>query len=101
MQVDDGAGKNATVALPTAPAANVPTGPKNMRTPAGSANPLFSHTPAPNPLVPREPQPSPAVKPFYKVCYACQSRDHLVADCYRLRTSPRSSTSITVKYLAC
>ena len=80
---------------------NPPTAPKQMRntTTTSSATPKENTTVPP--VAEREPNPQPAVKPYYKVCYGCQSQDHLIADCYRLKSSPRSSTFTIAKFLEC
>ena len=77
-----------------------PTAPKQMRDNKASTPATTSTAQAPA-VAEREPNPQPPVKPFYKVCYGCQSPDHLIADCYRATTSPRSSTFTIVKFLVC
>ena len=71
-----------------------PSAPKQMRTNTDSTKADKSTTVI-------EPTPKPAIKPFYKVCYGCHSPDHLIADCYRTSSVPRSDISFIMKFQGC
>ena len=81
---------------PAAKSSSPPKAPKNHRE-KGQANGGKDA----QPVVSKELAPPTAAKPFMKVCYGCQSRTHLIADCPSTPYDPRLDTFITPMFLTC